>query len=184
DDILVEHHPSTTRPSEKIPFVEFAQGHRPRAYKPNLSTDPWYPFRSRLDFEFAELALEAALSKEQINCFLKLIKSARCGRDSFTLNKYADLRSTWRAASHRMTAFKKELVHVDGIDGEPREFPVYRRSLLDWAFDLLKHPTMGPQFVFDAKRLFKFDGSTFVRFIDEPWTADEFWNLQVRMYIR
>ncbi|KAI5987075.1 hypothetical protein EDD15DRAFT_2372818 [Pisolithus albus] len=181
DDILVEHHPSTARPSEKIPFVEFAQGHQPRAYKPDLSTDPWYPFRSRLDFEFAELALEAALSKEQINRFLKLIKSARCGRDSFTLNEYADLRSTWRATSHRMTAFEKELVHVDGIDGEPREFPVYRRSLLDWAFDLLKHPTMGPQFVFDAKCLFKFDGSTFVRFIDEPWTADEFWNLQSKL---
>ncbi|KAI5992667.1 hypothetical protein EDD15DRAFT_2388187 [Pisolithus albus] len=170
DDILVEHHPSTARPSEKIPFVEFAQGHRPRAYKLDLSTDPWYPFRSCLDFEFAELALEATLSKEQINHFLKLIKSACCRRDSFTLNEYTDLRSTWRATYVQYN-----------VNGKPCEFPVYHRSLLDWAFDLLKHPTMGPQFVFDAKRLFKFNGSTFVRFIDEPWTADEFWNLHSKL---
>ncbi|KAI6099252.1 hypothetical protein EV401DRAFT_2061862 [Pisolithus croceorrhizus] len=181
DDILVEHHPSTARPSEKIPFVEFAQGHWPRAYKLDFSTDPWYPFQSHLNFEFAELTLEAALSKEQINCFLKLIKSACYRHDSFTLNEYAGLCSTWHAASHCMTAFKKELVHVDGIDGKPCEFPVYHHSLLDWAFDILKHPTMGPQFVFNAKCLFKFDGSTFVCFIEEPWTADEFWNLQSRL---
>ncbi|KAI6095858.1 hypothetical protein F5141DRAFT_1191180 [Pisolithus sp. B1] len=160
DDILVEHHSSTARPSEKIPFVEFAQGHQPRAYKPDLSTDP---------------------CKEQINCFLKLIKSAHCGCDLFTLNEYADLCSTWHAASHCMTAFEKELVHVDGVDGKPCEFPVYCHSLLDWAFDLLKHPTMGPQFVFDVKHLFKFDSSTFVCFIDEPWTADKFWTLQSRL---
>ncbi|KAI6137403.1 hypothetical protein F5141DRAFT_1185983 [Pisolithus sp. B1] len=160
DNILVEHHPSTARLSEKILFVEFAQGHQPRAYKLDLSTD---------------------LCKEQINHFVKLIKSACCGRDSFTLNEYTDLCSTWHAASHCMTVFEKELVHVDGVDGKPCEFPVYHHSLLDWAFDLLKHPTMGPQFVFDVKCLFKFDGSTFVHFIDEPWTADKFWNLQSRL---
>lgn len=104
DDILVEYHSSTARSSEKIPFVESAQGHRPRTHKPDVSADPRYPSPSRLDFEFAELALEAALSKEQVNRFLKLMKSVRCGDDLFTLNDYADLHSTWRAASHHMTA--------------------------------------------------------------------------------
>ncbi|KAI6099065.1 hypothetical protein F5141DRAFT_1190670 [Pisolithus sp. B1] len=187
DNILVKHHPSTTRPSEKVPFVEFAQGHQPRAYKPDVSTDPWYLFRSHLDFKFAELALEATLSKEQINHFLKLIKSACCRCDSFTPNEYTDLHSMWCAASHCMTAVRHSSNSVllsnhtqssSRRNGEPCEFPVYCHSLLDWAFDLLKHPTMGPQFVFDAKCLFKFNGSTFVHFIDEPWTADKFWNLQ------
>ncbi|KIK18741.1 hypothetical protein PISMIDRAFT_14126 [Pisolithus microcarpus 441] len=181
DDILIEYHPSAGRLSEKIPFIKFAWGHRPKAYKPDTSTDPWYPFRSRLDCEFAELVLKAALSKEQINHFLKLIKSARCGSNSFMLNEYSDLRSTWRAASHCTTAFKKEIVCIDGIDSEPHEFPMYYRPLMDWATNLLKHPGVGLHFVFDAVRLFKFDGSTFVHFIDEPWTAAEFWNVQSRL---
>ncbi|KAI6027992.1 hypothetical protein BKA83DRAFT_4462562 [Pisolithus microcarpus] len=181
DNILIEYHPSAGRLSEKIPFIEFVWGHRPKAYKPDTSTDPWYPFRSCLDFEFAELVLEATLSKEQINHFLKLIKSARCGSDPFTLNEYSDLRSTWQAASHCTMAFKKEIVCIDGIDGEPHEFPMYYRPLMDWATDLLKHPGIGPHFVFDAVCLFKFDGSTFVHFVDELWTAAEFWNVQSRL---
>ncbi|KAI6123210.1 hypothetical protein EDD16DRAFT_1567574 [Pisolithus croceorrhizus] len=104
DDILVGYHSSTARSSEEIPSVESAQGRRPRTYKLDVSADPRYPLRSPLDLEFAELALEAALSKEQVNRFLKLMKSVRCGDDLFTLNDYADLHSTWRAASHRMTA--------------------------------------------------------------------------------
>ncbi|KAI6022316.1 hypothetical protein BKA83DRAFT_4464009 [Pisolithus microcarpus] len=95
--------------------------------------------------EANELVLEAALSKEQINCFLKLIKSAHCG------------------------------------NGEPHEFPMYYCLLMDWATDLLKHPGIGLHFVFDAVCLFKFNGSTFVHFVDELWTAAKFWNVQSRL---
>ncbi|KAI5985055.1 hypothetical protein EDD15DRAFT_2390223 [Pisolithus albus] len=144
-------------------------------------TVPWYPFQSRLDFEFAELVLEAALNKEQVNRFLKLMKSVRSTSEAFTLNEYNDLQNTWKAASHRMTSFKKEVVRVNGVDGEPQEFVMYYRSLWDWACDLLKHPNIGPHFIFDAQRLSKFDGSSFIRFIDEPWTADEFWNIQSKL---
>ncbi|KAI6100965.1 hypothetical protein EV401DRAFT_2061435 [Pisolithus croceorrhizus] len=178
DDICVEYHPNASIPPQEIPFAEFARGHRPRAYKPDVSTDPWYPFRSRLDFEFAELALEAALNKEQVNRLLRLMKSIRSAGEVFTLNEYNDLQSTWRAASHRMTA---EVVCINSMDGEPQEFTMYYRSLWDWACGLLKHPSIGPHFVFDAQRLFKFDGSSFIRFIDEPWTANEFWNIQSRL---
>ncbi|KAI6099660.1 hypothetical protein F5141DRAFT_1009916, partial [Pisolithus sp. B1] len=113
-------------------------------------------------------ALEAALSKEQINCFLKLIKSIHCGSNLFTLNEYSDLCSTWWAASHCMMAFKKEIFCIDGIDDEPHEFPMYYCLLMDWTTNLLKHPGVGPHFIFDAMHLFKFNGSTFVHFIDEP----------------
>jgi hypothetical protein len=59
------------------------------------------------------------------------------------------------------------------------EYPVYFQPLWDWAVDLLRHPTIGPQCVFDAQRLSKFDGDSFIRFIDESWTADAFWECQV-----
>ncbi|KAI6127987.1 hypothetical protein EDD16DRAFT_1690555 [Pisolithus croceorrhizus] len=148
-------------PPQLLPHRHAPSSHRPivaqcrKKNYPDVSTDPWYPFRSRLDFEFAELALEAALNKEQVNRLLRLMKSIRRRA------------STWRAASHHMTA--------------PQEFTMYYRSLWDWACGLLKHPSIGPHFVFDAQRLFKFDGSSFIRFIDEPWTANKFWNIQSQL---
>ncbi|KIJ58571.1 hypothetical protein HYDPIDRAFT_171229 [Hydnomerulius pinastri MD-312] len=48
----------------------------------------------------------------------------------------------------------------------------------DWACNLLKDPSTGPRFVFDAQYLSKFDGESFVHFIDKPWTAGDFWNAQ------
>ncbi|KAI5992656.1 hypothetical protein EDD15DRAFT_2136230, partial [Pisolithus albus] len=181
DDVRIEYHPNAAMPSKQIPFTEFARGHRPIVYQPDLSTPPWYPFRLPLDFEFAELVLEAALNKEQVNRFLKLMKSVRSTSEAFTLNEYNDLQNTWKATSHRMTSFKKEVVRIDGVDGELQEFIMYYRSLWDWACDLVKHPNIGPHFIFDAQRLSKFDGSSFIRFIDEPWTADEFWNIQSKL---
>ncbi|KAI5990557.1 hypothetical protein F5J12DRAFT_727582 [Pisolithus orientalis] len=58
------------------------------------------------------------------------------------------------------------------------EFEVHYQSLWDWASDLLKDTSVGLYFVFDAQRLSNFDGSSFFHFIDEPWIADNFWNVQ------
>ena len=35
----------------------------------------------------------------------------------------------------------------------------------------------------DAQRKYIYNGATFVRMIDEPWTADAWWNLQVRILL-
>ncbi|KAI6037443.1 hypothetical protein BKA83DRAFT_4460325 [Pisolithus microcarpus] len=179
DDIHIEYHPNAAIPPQEIPFAKFARGHRLRAYKPDMSTDPWYLFWSHLDFEFAELALKVALNKEQVNSLLHLMKSIRSAGEVFTVNEYNNLQSTWQATSHHMTAFTKEVVCINSMDGEPQEFTMYYRSLWDWACGLLKHPSIGPHFIFDAQHLSKFDGSSFIHFIDEPWMANEFWNIQV-----
>jgi len=60
-----------------------------------------------------------------------------------------------------------------------RNFKVFFRPLWDWALDLLRDEILAPHFVWEAERLFKYDGSRFVRFVDEPWTADEFWEVHV-----
>lgn len=53
------------------------------------------------------------------------------------------------------------------------------RPLWDWAKELVQDPTLAPYFEWDAQRLSKYDGKRFERFIHEPWTADEFWDIQV-----
>ncbi|KAI6011002.1 hypothetical protein BKA83DRAFT_4467353 [Pisolithus microcarpus] len=153
DDIHIEYHPNAAIPPQEIPFTEFARGHRPRAYKPNMSTDPWYLFWSHLDFEFAELALKAALNKEQVNCLLCLMKSIRSVGEVFTLNEYNDLQSTWRATSHRMMA--------------PQEFTMYYRSLWDWACSLLKHPSIGPHFPWMANKFWNIQVLLFILYADK-----------------
>ncbi|KAF8549243.1 hypothetical protein OG21DRAFT_1488704 [Imleria badia] len=43
---------------------------------------------------------------------------------------------------------------------------------------LTPDPAIGPHCIFDAQQLLKFDGNSFVRFVDEPYTANAFWDLQ------
>jgi len=47
--------------------------------------------------------------------------------------------------------------------------------------DILHDQQMAPYFVWDAEWLYKFDGTKFVRFVHEPWTANSFWDVQVRV---
>ncbi len=41
------------------------------------------------------------------------------------------------------------------------------------------NPELIREFQWEAQRLFKFNGQLFERFIDEPWTANLWWNTQV-----
>lgn len=54
------------------------------------------------------------------------------------------------------------------------------RPLWDWCCEILQDPILIQHFRWDAERHFKFNGTKFERFIDEPWTADDWWNIQAR----
>ncbi|KAG2081487.1 hypothetical protein BD769DRAFT_1657222 [Suillus cothurnatus] len=159
DDIRTEFHPHAriaTRP-------------------PRPECQPWLPFRCQLDFEVAELAHEAALTHEQTT---RLIRMVRCSRtEDFTLANYADVRNMWEAASHRLMPDTITVLLGD----KDMEYTVHFRPLWEWAVDLLRHPIIGPHCVFNAQRLSKFDGDSFIQFIDEPWTVDAFWECQSQM---
>ncbi|KAG1781490.1 hypothetical protein EV702DRAFT_1265864 [Suillus placidus] len=142
---------------------------------PTPDAQPWVPFQCRLDFEAAELAHEAALSQPQIDRLINLLHCSK--QESFTLRNYKDVRSMWNAISHRLTPFQKQTIRVP-YDGVDQEFTLYYWDLWDCACDLLRNPYVGPQFTFDTQHLSKFDRNVFVRLIDEPWTADTFWEAQ------
>lgn len=61
-------------------------------------------------------------------------------------------------------------------------FDVWTRPLWNWVLDLVEDPSLSKHFEWDARQFSKFDGTSFVRFIDEPWTADRFWEIQVRSH--
>jgi len=53
-------------------------------------------------------------------------------------------------------------------DGKLWDFDVHYWDLWELATDLLGNPSLFPHFTFDAQHLSKFNGKTFVCFVDEP----------------
>ncbi|KAG2140493.1 uncharacterized protein EDB93DRAFT_1089821, partial [Suillus bovinus] len=131
-----------------------------------------------LDFKVAEIALEAAMTKDQTNWLLDLVHQSTSGKDTFTLKSHNEVRSLWEMASQQYTPFRKDVVSVKHQD-ETHKFDMHYRPLWDWALDLLQDSRLAPHFVFDTQHLTKFNGEQCVCFIDEPWTADAFWDAQV-----
>jgi hypothetical protein len=59
------------------------------------------------------------------------------------------------------------------------EFDVWTCSLEDWCRELLGDKDILPHFQWDAQKKYQHNGTSFERVIDEPWTADAWWELQV-----
>ena len=103
DDIRVEYTPSSHRDAEIFPFSDFSRIHFPEPTAPDPDRSPWYPFRTLLDFEVAELSLDAALNQEQSERLIKLMRRAHDTRERFTLRSHSDLRRSWDASGTRLT---------------------------------------------------------------------------------
>ena len=107
DDIKIQYHPSSGLSAQVFYFDDYKSGDPPTVGVSHLGdNEPWKPFCSRLDFEFAEVALQAALNKEQTNTLIRLMHSAQQSHDSFTLSSYKELTGIWKEASkaHSVTA--------------------------------------------------------------------------------
>jgi len=102
DDIKVEYHPHSQIPSTVHHFSEFSRSCSTEDDVPR-NNSPWEPFRTRLDFEVAEIALEAAMTKDQTNCLLDLIHRSAGGNDTFTLQNHDEVCSLWDLASQCYT---------------------------------------------------------------------------------
>ncbi|KAG1908652.1 uncharacterized protein F5891DRAFT_1124360 [Suillus fuscotomentosus] len=176
DDIKVKYHPHSELPPTVHHFSDFSCSCSSEDQVPR-NNSPWEPFRTRLDFEVAEIALEAAMTEEQTNRLLDLIHRSASGKDIFTLQSHDEVRLLWEMASERYTPDVVSVKHQD----ETHEFDMHYRPLWDWALDLLRDRRLAPHFVFDAQHLSKFNGEWFVRFIDELWTANAFWNAQSQL---
>src|SRR5258705_10028050 len=82
-DIRVEYHPNSGHGVKTFRFEEFTQA--APAISPPQDSEPWLPFKTRADFGFAALTLDAGMSKAQVNSLIKLFNSCiKIGMDSFT----------------------------------------------------------------------------------------------------
>lgn len=58
-------------------------------------------------------------------------------------------------------------------------YDLWYQPLWDWGLDLLRDPRLAERMVWDAQRLYKHNGTEWVRFYHEPWTAKTWWKIQV-----
>ena len=103
DDIKVEYHPNSGIPEQIHAFTNFKCGPTSLESAPPPNKQPWLPFKSRLEFEVAEIALEAAMNNEQTDRLIDLFNRCASRQEKFTFKNHKDIRNMWDAVSHRVT---------------------------------------------------------------------------------
>ncbi|THU83800.1 hypothetical protein K435DRAFT_822896 [Dendrothele bispora CBS 962.96] len=178
NDIKTIYHPASRRPTQIQQFGEYKSVQDSQERQPPPDTEPWRPFCSQTDFEVAELALSSSMNKAQITKLIDLFHRVTYGHDKFnTIQSESDLQKTWELAGEKTTKFVKDQIIVPYRD-EEQKFEVLYRPLWDWLEELLCSKEVVSQMEWDAKQLFKFNEKEWCRFIDEPWTADRWWDIQ------
>ncbi|KAF9789425.1 hypothetical protein BJ322DRAFT_990294, partial [Thelephora terrestris] len=179
-DIRVEYHPNSGRKHKTFTLEEFQRACSDVQHTHPADPEPWLPFNTREDFEFAEIAQQSRLSKGQINALIRLFrKCIDIGKEAFTFSNFNDMQKTLTLASERLPKFEKETASAT-YKGKLQEFDVYVRPVWEWIEGMLQDPDLIQHFKWDACHTSKFDAqsNSWVRFYDEPWTGDQFWNIQ------
>ncbi|KAG1833304.1 hypothetical protein DFJ58DRAFT_719440 [Suillus subalutaceus] len=181
DDIKIEYHLNSNIETKVYGFDNF-EHHAADFLVPPPDGQPWHPFKSQLEFEIAEIMLEVGFNNQQTDRLIKLCHRCAVGKEKFTFKNHKDVCNMWEAALHCITKFTKEVISVPfNGDGELRDYEIHYRDLWELAADMLQNPRLFPHFMFDAHCLSKFDGNTFVSFVDEPFTARDIWDVQSQL---
>jgi len=179
DTIRTEYHPKSGRKPNSSTFEQFRRP-KPADIPPapdDGSAAPWAPFKSRADFEFAEIALQAALNQKQVDKLLKIFERCASGKDKLNLKNNKEIREIWSDGSALISTFTRHELTGENNQYE-MVFDFWCRPLWDWVLDLVCNPLLAPYFEWDAQKLYKFNGNVFIQFFDEPWTAKRFWEVQ------
>ncbi|KAI5993749.1 hypothetical protein F5J12DRAFT_897024 [Pisolithus orientalis] len=177
-EFKTEYHPRSRRPVLHQPYEEF--GINNAASPTMVDSMPWKPFKTRGDYLFAEIALDAGLNKTQVNGLLELFLLVTKGMEQVTMKNDAELRKACDNAGAKLTPFTKHIISAP-YKGKEMEFEVHTRPVGDWALDLLADPQLAPHFVWDAEWVYKHNGEEYECFYGEPWTCDHWWDIQSQL---
>ncbi|PPQ82862.1 hypothetical protein CVT24_008300 [Panaeolus cyanescens] len=181
DAFKTEFHPHSKRSTRVESFDNYGKEdarERKGKRKAHPTTDtPWEPFQTRADFEFADIALASALTRTQIERLLQLMTRCIEKEEQFTLKDFEDVSSRWEAAARNHTRFAKIEIPI-AFDTMSQTVDFWYRDIWACVVEWIEDPLLAEHFRWDAVRIYKYDGKQFVRFVDEPWTANRFWEFQ------
>ncbi|EMD33070.1 hypothetical protein CERSUDRAFT_68155 [Gelatoporia subvermispora B] len=146
DDILVQSHPHSGVPPTITPLEKFTR--TPVIHEiPRPFGSPWAPFATHTDFVFADLCRRLKIGSKGTDELIGLIREIVKDHSSFTLQWQKDVESLWEAAAKKNTHTTCTIA------------PIW-----EWVKDLVKDPVLAPHFNWNAQKLYKFDGDTWIRF--------------------
>jgi hypothetical protein len=103
-DIEIVYHPHSEKDTLILSPEEFKEGLNPRSEPAGpLDGEPWRPFSSRVDFDFAELVHNAKLNRKQIEGLIKIIQQCKDEPGLFTFNGYNDLKKVLDSTEKLLT---------------------------------------------------------------------------------
>ncbi|KAK0209702.1 hypothetical protein IW262DRAFT_1281374 [Armillaria fumosa] len=183
DDIQTIYHPSSGQATQMDHFEDYQSCPAFQYSQPPIDPHPWRPFASCHNFELTKFILDTAFTEKQMKTLFRLLKpEATSNQDNpeFNIRTPKEFKEHWDLAVNMITSFEKLTVTVS-LQGSNYTYDVYQWNLWTWALDLIQDPTLEPHFVWDAVQLSKWNGQAFERFVDEPWTAQAFWDLQTKL---
>ncbi|KAF5380684.1 hypothetical protein D9757_007079 [Collybiopsis confluens] len=179
-DVRTVYHPKSGKATTIQHFEDFMASRTKEDTSPRPPNEkPWLPFQTRLDFEIAALALECSMNRRQTNTLIELFQCAQQGKDRCTVQGYDELQKTWDLAAEKTTQFVTETIEVPYRD-KTETFEVSYRPMWNWIEELVNDRRVVSKMEWHARRLYQYDKGTNVwnHFIDEPWTANRWWNIQ------
>jgi hypothetical protein len=102
-EFTTQYHPHSGRSPETQTFMDFS--HKQQSSRlPPVNAEPWRPFfNTREDFEFAEILMEAGVSKRHSDRLLKLFKKCLSGNGTLSYDNYSDIKTSWDRAAVQLT---------------------------------------------------------------------------------
>lgn len=109
DAVKIDYHPHSNRNTEIKSYHDYL--HQTQNSSPPTDKQPWAPFRTRTDYEYAEIVLAASLNAAQNNALISLIHRIVRGEAEFTLRDNTDLKSLWDRAANKLTPVSLNSYH-------------------------------------------------------------------------
>ncbi|KAF8266326.1 hypothetical protein EI94DRAFT_1803249 [Lactarius quietus] len=176
--IQTRYHPKSGRPATTCLVDGLSSTPPPSTYQ--VQTEPWSPyFETREDFMISEVIFDGCLGIELLDKLLRIIDLCIAGKGKVTLKTFLQVQSAWEQASMKLSPFELSTTTVL-YKGHELNYDVYHCPLWDWATDLVQSPQLAPHFRWDAERIFRCYEGLSIRVFNEPWSADDFWNVQVK----
>ncbi|KAJ7655541.1 hypothetical protein B0H17DRAFT_956309 [Mycena rosella] len=137
---------------------------------------PWFPFRSRADFEATEIAVKGLLSTDLTDNLLRGASRnwSPGGHSSVTLRNHKEMNAVLASARKYGVRFKSGRISASYKD-KKYDISFEYRDPWDWVTRLLEDDTLGPHMIFNSVRKYYCEGTEGEtkreRIIDEPNTA-------------
>ncbi|KAJ7215965.1 hypothetical protein GGX14DRAFT_359331, partial [Mycena pura] len=175
--IITEPHPNDISNARTVisltNFTPSDEAHS-RGYATNWIdvAKPYAPWKTLADFQYTEGAVKGLLKPDLIDDQLKHITGDWSGGHSkLTIRNYREYKLALDRATISGVKFHKATAEAE-IWGVKRKYSFFYRDPWEWIKTLLQDPSLAHHSNWKSRKMFYSEGDHVERFINEPWTAD------------